>query len=82
MDFFDDIAALAAGEHEKVPLQDAVQKYEKDGVTRVLGLWRRCVVLSKRYYTIANLWLQVCRPFASAVCTGRERESIPIAPSS
>jgi hypothetical protein len=50
MEIFDDIAALAAGVHEKIPLEDAVQKYERDGVTRVIGLWRRYVTLLRRLH--------------------------------
>jgi hypothetical protein len=38
MDIFDDIAAIAAGEQEKLSLQDLVKVYEKDRVTQVLKL--------------------------------------------
>lgn len=41
MDFFHDIAAIAAGEQERIPLEDLVQMYERDAVQRVLKLWRR-----------------------------------------
>jgi hypothetical protein len=40
MDLFDDVAAIAVGAQVKIALEDAVKAYEKDGVTRVLKLWR------------------------------------------
>jgi hypothetical protein len=38
MDFFDGIAALAAGEQEEMPLEDLVEVYVRDRVKQVLKL--------------------------------------------
>jgi hypothetical protein len=47
MDLFDDIAAIAAGAQVKIALEDAVKAYKRDGVTRVLKLWRKYVAVPR-----------------------------------
>jgi hypothetical protein len=79
MDIFDDIAAIAAGEQEKLSLQDLVKVYEKDGVTRVLKLWERSVLL-RMAIADANS-LQVCCPPSTSRCTGRDRFALSNAPT-
>jgi hypothetical protein len=54
MVLFDDIAAIAAGAQVKIALEDDVKAYERDGVTRMLKLWRKYVVVPK-YDTSANI---------------------------
>jgi hypothetical protein len=44
-DYFDDIAAIASGSTRPLSMEDAVKAYEKDGVQRMLKLWKRSVVL-------------------------------------
>lgn len=78
MDFFDDVAALAAGEQEETQLEDLVEVYERDGVNWVLKLWRRDVLL-QTFDADAN-GLQIRSPFAAGDRTGRDREASPFAP--
>jgi hypothetical protein len=74
MDIFDNIAAIAAGKQEKLSLQDLVKVYEKDGVTRVLKLWERSILLGM-VIADANS-LQVCCPPSTSHCTGRDQFAI------
>jgi hypothetical protein len=78
MEIFDDIAAIAAGEQEKIPLEDLVKLYEKDGVKRVLKFWRMSVLL-RTFGADANA-LQLRCPLAGGSCTGRDREAISVTP--
>jgi hypothetical protein len=43
MDYFDNIAALALGPVNPSSLEEAVAAYEKEGVTRMVRLWKRLV---------------------------------------
>ena len=76
MDFFDNVAALAAGEPQ---LENLVEVYERDGANCVLMLWRGDVLL-QIFDADAN-GLQIRSPFSAGDCTGRDREASPFAPS-
>lgn len=41
MDYFDDIAAIALGPAGPVSLVEAVEAYERDGVKRMIKLWKQ-----------------------------------------
>ncbi|KAF2866589.1 hypothetical protein BDV95DRAFT_611650 [Massariosphaeria phaeospora] len=41
MEYFADIAALALGPIKPASLEEAVSAYEKDGVTRMVKLWKK-----------------------------------------
>jgi hypothetical protein len=76
---FDNIAAIAAGEQEKLSLRALVKVYEKDEVTQVLKFWNRCVLL---WMVIADAnSLLFCCPPSTSRCTGRDRIAIPNAPT-
>jgi hypothetical protein len=74
MDIFDNIAAIAVGKQEKLSLQDLVKVYEKDGVTQVLKLWERSILLGM-VIADANS-LQVCCLPSTSRCTGRDQFAI------
>ncbi|KAF1922500.1 uncharacterized protein M421DRAFT_10501 [Didymella exigua CBS 183.55] len=44
MDLFDDIAALAGDENPFVSIEEAAEAYDRDGITRILKLWKRFAV--------------------------------------
>jgi hypothetical protein len=41
MNHFDDIAAIAEGSVGPASFMEAVEEYEKDGVARMIKLWKR-----------------------------------------
>lgn len=41
MDEFDDIAAIASDTHFPVSIEEAVDAYDKEGVTRLINLWKQ-----------------------------------------
>jgi hypothetical protein len=50
MDYFDNIAALALGPVNPSSLEEAVAAYEKEGVTRMVRLWKRLVPFFISYF--------------------------------
>jgi hypothetical protein len=54
MDYFDNIAALALGPVNPPSLEEAVAAYEKEGVTRMVRLWKRLVLFFISYLYMKN----------------------------